>query len=132
LKHFSGHACPWAIVEFGGTAPYRHLFAGHGALPPLEGCFPAAHPLVGYAWLCVGLALYPVSRRLATGWTRAAFLAGTALGLVQVLRGAHFLSHVLWTAWTAWAIAIALLALCRWYGTRTAPAVAAARIGTVN
>ena len=130
LKHFSTHTCPWAIVDFGGSVPYRHLFAVHGSLPPLDGCFPAGHPLVGYAWLCVGLVLYPASRRLAKICTRTMFLIGTALGFVQVLRGAHFVSHVLWSAWTSWAIAIALLMLWRGYGLRTAPA--AARVGATS
>jgi membrane-associated PAP2 superfamily phosphatase len=87
---------------------------------------------VGYAWLCVGLALYAASSRLAAGWTRTVLAVGTALGLVQVLRGAHFLSHVLWSAWTAWAIAVALLALFRWHGLRTAAAPAAARVGAAR
>jgi membrane-associated PAP2 superfamily phosphatase len=29
---------------------------------------------------------------------------------VQVARGAHFASHVLWTAWVAWAVTLALAA----------------------
>jgi membrane-associated PAP2 superfamily phosphatase len=132
LKHFSGHGCPWALSDFGGSGPYRHLFTGRDGLPSLDGCFPAAHPLVGYAWLCVGLVLYPASRRVAKIWTRTAFVVGTALGFVQVLRGAHFVSHVLWSAWTAWTIAIALLMLCRWYGPNTAPAPDAARIGATS
>jgi membrane-associated PAP2 superfamily phosphatase len=31
---------------------------------------------------------------------------------VQILRGAHFLSHVLWSAWLVWAINVALAAAC--------------------
>jgi len=29
--------------------------------------------------------------------------AGFALGLAQQMRGAHFMSHTLWTAWLCWA-----------------------------
>jgi membrane-associated PAP2 superfamily phosphatase len=110
LKHFSTHACPWDISEFGGIAPYRHLFATHDALGPIHGCFPAAHPLVGYAWLCVGLVLYPSARRAALFATTVVLVAGTVLGIVQIMRGAHFLSHVLWTVWT---VDVALLAVYR-------------------
>jgi membrane-associated PAP2 superfamily phosphatase len=122
LKHFSAHACPWDLAEFGGTAPYHRLLSGPEALPPIEGCFPAAHPLVGYAWLCVGFALYPRAPRVALVSMGAALLTGTAAGAVQVMRGAHFLSHVLWTAWTVWALDVALLWL--WRARAKLPSVA--------
>ena len=118
VKHYSGHACPWDVVEFGGPAPYRPLLTPHEGLPPIEGCVPAAHPLVGYAWLCVAFALYPRAPRAARIAAWAALGIGTAAGAVQVMRGAHFVSHVLWTAWAVWAIDLAVLALCRLGGTR--------------
>ena len=117
-KHFGGHACPWDIADFGGIAPYRHLLEPHGALPPVHGCFPAAHPLVGYGWLGAAFVLLPCARRLARLATFVALTVGTALGFVQIARGAHFVSHVLWTAWTAWAVNLALLWLYRWIGAR--------------
>ena len=40
----------------------------------------------------------------------AAWIIGLAAGAVQVARGAHFVSHVLWTAWVAWAVTLALAA----------------------
>jgi membrane-associated PAP2 superfamily phosphatase len=122
LKHFSNHACPWEIADFGGFVPYRHLLAPHGALPPIEGCFPAAHPLAGYAWLSVAFALRPRAPQMASLAMRAVLVLGTVLGFVQIARGAHFLSHVLWSAWAVWGIDLALLALCRWPRLRAAPA----------
>ena len=59
LKHFSSHACPWDLAMFGGSATYHPLLGAAGRRPAVDGCFPAAHPLAGYAWLAVGLALYP-------------------------------------------------------------------------
>jgi membrane-associated PAP2 superfamily phosphatase len=110
LKHFSTHACPWDVTEFGGLAAYRPLFEAATEAMSVPGCMPAAHPLVGYAWLCVGLALYPASRAGArTAWLAAGTL-GTVFGFVQMARGAHFLSHVLWSAWVTWALELALLA----------------------
>ena len=32
----------------------------------------------------------------------SALLAGLALGLAQQMRGAHFMSHTLWSAWLCW------------------------------
>jgi membrane-associated PAP2 superfamily phosphatase len=109
LKHFSAHACPWDLAIFGGAAPYHSLFAVHAAAPNVNGCFPAAHPLAGYAWLAVGFALYPLARRRAWQSWAVAFALGTLLGGVQIARGAHFLSHVLWSAWVVWGVNLALL-----------------------
>jgi membrane-associated PAP2 superfamily phosphatase len=112
LKHFSTHACPWDLADFGGATAYRALFTGPVSLHAVGGCLPAAHPLSGYAWLSLGFALYPAARlRARQAWCLALAL-GTLLGLVQIARGAHFLSHVLWSAWGAWAVNLALLALC--------------------
>jgi membrane-associated PAP2 superfamily phosphatase len=111
LKHFSAHACPWDLALFGGTAVYQPLFGTAATTPVIHGCSPAAHPLVGYAWLGVGFALVPKARRAAWQAWAAAFALGTGFGIVQVLRGAHFLSHVLWSGWIVWAVNVALLAL---------------------
>jgi membrane-associated PAP2 superfamily phosphatase len=109
LKHFSSHACPWDLALFGGSADYQPLLGVHARAPNIDGCFPAAHPLAGYAWLALGFALYPVARRRAWQAWAAAFGLGTLFGAVQIARGAHFLSHVLWSAWIVWGVNLALL-----------------------
>lgn len=109
LKHFSRHACPWDLAIFGGSAVYQPLFGSHAAAPIVDGCFPAAHPLSGYAWLAVGFALYPIARRGAWLAWAVAFVCGTLFGAVQIVRGAHFLSHVLWSAWIVWGVNVVLL-----------------------
>jgi membrane-associated PAP2 superfamily phosphatase len=109
LKHFSSHACPWDLALFGGSAGYHPLLGVHARAPNIDGCFPAAHPLAGYAWLAVGFALYPLARRRAWQAWAAAFAFGTLFGVVQMARGAHFLSHVLWSAWIVWGVNLALL-----------------------
>jgi membrane-associated PAP2 superfamily phosphatase len=135
LKHFSDHACPWDLASFGGTATYRSLFSSAVAAPSIHGCFPAAHPLSGYAWLAAGLSLYPRAPRLARWWWSHALAVGTLFGAVQVARGAHFPSHVLWSAWVAWAVAIAALTACSSIPIRARaarpilPAAAAERLG---
>jgi membrane-associated PAP2 superfamily phosphatase len=112
LKHFSAHACPWDLAIFGGTATYQPLFGPTVAAQAVHGCSPAAHPLVGYAWLGIGFALLPTARRAAWRVWAAAFALGTLFGAVQMLRGAHFLSHVLWSAWLVWGFDVALVAVC--------------------
>jgi membrane-associated PAP2 superfamily phosphatase len=109
LKHFSSHACPWDLAIFGGSAVHHPLLGADAAAPKVEGCLPAAHPLAGYAWLAVGFALYPVARRPAWRAWAVAFALGSLFGGVQIVRGAHFLSHVLWSAWVVWGVNVALL-----------------------
>ncbi len=111
LKHFSAHACPWDLALFGGTAAYQPLFSGAAGPLLVRGCSPAAHPLVGYAWIGVGFAMAASGRRGAWLAWAVALALGTGFGIVQVVRGAHFLSHILWSAWTVWAVNVTLLAL---------------------
>ena len=96
LKQLSPCSCPWDMPEFGGLAPQ----AGR--------CLPAAHPLTGFALFGLALALRDEHPRAALGILAAAWLIGLAAGALQVARGAHFVSHVLWTAWVAWAVTLAL------------------------
>jgi membrane-associated PAP2 superfamily phosphatase len=112
LKHFSAHACPWDLAAFGGPAAYQPLFGAHAGAQVVRGCSPAAHPLVGYAWLGVGFALRPFARHAAWRTWALAFTLGTALGVVQMMRCAHFLSHVLWSAWVVWTVDVALMTAC--------------------
>lgn len=114
LKHFSGHPCPWDLAEFGHSLARSALFLSASSPPSIRGCWPAAHPVVGYAWMTVAIAFYPTARRRAWQLWVIAFALGSAFGLVQMARGAHFLSHVLWAAWGVWAVNMALLMLCCW------------------
>jgi membrane-associated PAP2 superfamily phosphatase len=96
LKHYSPVSCPWDLLEYGGKEPQ----AGR--------CLPAAHPLTGFALFGLYLALREGRRRAARAVLAAAWVIGLAAGGVQVARGAHFASHVLWTAWLAWAVTLLL------------------------
>jgi membrane-associated PAP2 superfamily phosphatase len=100
LKHFSPYSCPWDLPEFGG------------AKPEAGGCLPAAHPVSGFALFGLYLALES-ERHAARAVLWAGWLIGLGAGAVQVARGAHFASHVLWTAWVAWAVTLALAAAGR-------------------
>jgi membrane-associated PAP2 superfamily phosphatase len=96
LKHYSPVSCPWDLIEYGGKEPQ----AGR--------CLPAAHPLTGFSLFGLYLALRQQQRRAAGGVLAAAWIIGLAAGAIQVARGAHFASHVLWTAWVAWALTLLL------------------------
>lgn len=108
LKHFSSTSCPWALLEFGGRASH----VSHWRWGVADGgdgrCFPAAHASAGFSFMTTWFVWRRHAARMATWWLVGALLAGTAFGVAQQLRGAHFLSHTLWTAWiclaTGWAV----------------------------
>ncbi|MEN1957107.1 phosphatase PAP2 family protein [Luteimonas sp. MJ145] len=100
LKQLTAVHCPWDLVRYGGTA-----LPGDGG----GACFPAGHAAAGYAWLA--LAFVPATPRGRRIGLAAGLAAGLVFGLDQQLRGAHFLSHDLWSAALCWAVAVVVAAL---------------------
>lgn len=118
LKQASVAHCPWDLARYGGTEPYLRLFdalpfgvqAGH--------CLPAGHAssALWLVSLCVlGL---PLRVRTARAIAVAALAFGGAVGWMQQLRGAHFLTHTLWSAWIACAIVFVLVLVLQWQPAR--------------
>ncbi len=106
LKANSGTSCPWDLNEFGGVA--HHLSHWSGWLAPDGGagrCFPAGHASTGFAFVGGYFALRERLPGLARAWLIVFLVAGFGLGAVQQWRGAHFMSHTLWTAWLCWTAA---------------------------
>lgn len=105
FKYTSSTSCPWDLQEFGGVARY----VSHWAWGRLDGgsgrCFPAGHASAGFAFVGGFFALRHSRPRAARWWLIAAVSAGLALGLAQQVRGAHFMSHTLWTGWLCWCVA---------------------------
>jgi membrane-associated PAP2 superfamily phosphatase len=105
IKHDLAVSCPWEFAPYGGELAYvsvwQQLWLRTGA-----GCFPAAHATAGYAWVCV----YFAGRALAAPWAKKALLAAVLLGVLlggaQQLRGAHFISHDLWSLAVCWLVAL--------------------------
>lgn len=113
LRELSAHSCPWDLAQFGGTAQWFPVFGEVPAAPGPGRCLPAAHASTGFALFALYFALRDERPRLARWALAAAWLLGLAAAGVQVARGAHFVSHGLWTAWVAWALNIGLYALIR-------------------
>lgn len=111
LKSLTNRHCPWEVLEFGGFAPYLGLLQPGPTDIKAGVCFPAGHAAAGFLWMVWGVALRPAGRlwsRLALG---LGLVFGAGLGVVRLFQGAHFLSHVFWSAWFAWALSLALAAL---------------------
>jgi membrane-associated PAP2 superfamily phosphatase len=113
LKQASQTSCPWDLAEFGGVGTYvQHWVWWRGDGGPGH-CFPAGHASAAFAFAGGFFALRPVSFRLASRCLAVALAAGLVLGLAQQFRGAHFMSHTLWTAWLCWVAALSVDAMAR-------------------
>lgn len=108
LKRISRTSCPWDVVDYGGTVPW----VSHWAFSVADGgpghCFPSGHAVAAFAFLVPALAWRQQHPRAARAAVVAVLAAGALFGAVQLMRGAHYLSHVLWSAWLCAAIAVAV------------------------
>lgn len=111
-KALSARHCPWDIDEFGGVVSYTRLLEPIASDTPAGHCFPAGHASTGFALMAFYFAAYASRKRRAA---RHALLIGIAagllLGLGRVLQGAHFASHVLWSALICWTVMVLLYVL---------------------
>lgn len=103
VKQRSNIFCPSEIRRYGGDVPYIKVVECYPPddRPARKGdCFPAGHASGGFALLAVaGLARtrrgfwLGVALGLGAGWT---------MGLYQMFKGSHYLSHTVVTMFVAW------------------------------
>jgi membrane-associated PAP2 superfamily phosphatase len=118
IKHFSLTSCPWDLVEFGGRAAY----VSHWQMGLSDGgsghCFPSGHASSAFAFLAGYFVLRPHHRSAAQLWLLAVCALGVLYGAAQMMRGAHYASHTLWTAWLSWTLTATSYHMSRrWLGT---------------
>jgi len=116
LKLLTNVDCPWDLAPFGGRFPYVQLFADRPDALRLGRCFPAAHASSGYALLALYFVFRERNPRLAKLGLAVGLLTGLTFGLAQQARGAHFVSHDLWSAFLVWAVTLSVYALA--FGAR--------------
>lgn len=122
LKRASATSCPWDLAEFGGQARWVSHWAWRVADGGPGHFFPSGHAVAAFAFLGVYF-LWRDHDASRARWALAGVgVAGLLLGGAQVARGAHFPSHVGWSAWVCWVIAAGASA---WQGWRARRAVAA-------
>lgn len=125
LKNIDSTSCPWDLAEFGGTA----IYVSHWQWGRFDGgtgrCFPAGHASAAFCFLPGYFWLREKTPRAARIWLIVTLVAGFTLGLAQQVRGAHYLSHTLWTGWICWTMAALIHGLLEYRKTRRARAPAA-------
>lgn len=108
LKHWTNVDCPWDLLRYGGHKAYYGILSARPSTVAHGECFPAGHASAGYAW--VALYFFALGECPRWRWWALGFALGLggAFGLAQQLRGAHFLSHDVWTLMICWLVALAL------------------------
>lgn len=110
-------ACPWSLAEYGGSKVHFKMAAWlSGLIPAGVGaghCWPSGHAAGAFGM--IGLYFVMRTRGHETALPLLFVLVGWGAlsGWAQIARGAHFISHVLWSAAICWAVAVSLLPLLR-------------------
>lgn len=104
LKGASIHHCPWDLAGYGGYAPHLSLFDALPASIEPGHCFPGGHASGGFALIALYFGLRDDRKQLANAALTGALMLGFIMGWGQTMRGAHFLSHTLWSALVVWLV----------------------------
>lgn len=125
LKRVTDTSCPWDLTLFGGQMPYvPHWLVGVRDGGPGH-CFPAGHPVNAFAFVGLYFQWRGHHPRRARAALLVVVIAGAVLGATQVMRGAHFASHVGWSACVCWTLAGSAAAIqTRLWSTARATATA--------
>ena len=112
LKSQSMHACPWDLTQYGGSSIYYPMLASLPSDKVGGHCWPGGHASGGFALMAFFFAFrltYPI---FAVTSLVSSIMLGLVMGWAQMIRGAHFLSHSLWSAWVVWLVLVILSACC--------------------
>jgi membrane-associated PAP2 superfamily phosphatase len=111
LKRISTSHCPWDLQRYGGFAPYVRLLEWMPAGVNPGHCMPGGHASSAMWLVAVAAFWWPHDRRKAVAVALLMLAFGISVGWMQQLRGAHFLTHTLWTAWIACAMVLVIYSM---------------------
>jgi len=104
LKQLSSTSCPWDLAQFGGVGRY----VSHWRFGMVDGgpgrCFPSGHATAAFGFLAGWFVLRNHHPQAARWWLAGVLFFGLVFGMAQLVRGAHYASHTLWTAWLCFVI----------------------------
>ena len=113
FKRISPVPCPWDILRYGGDLPYLPTFE-YAFGPASSGhCFPAGHASGGFILFALYFVSLPFTHKPLARFLLPGIVVGWIFALGQQSRGAHFLSHDVWTMSICWFGALALFLLFR-------------------
>ena len=103
LKHYTNTYCPNQVALYGGAMPYTKLTQPYPAnfTPEKKGkCYPAGHATSGFGFMA--LFFFFIARR--NRWLGLGFglSLGWFMGVFQMMRGEHYLSHTVATMLLGW------------------------------
>jgi membrane-associated PAP2 superfamily phosphatase len=101
LKQASDSHCPWDLARYGGAQPYVRLFESLPFGASAGHCLPAGHASTSLWLVALAVCWLPGNPRKAAAVAAVGLAIGFAMGWMQQLRGAHFLTHTLWSVWIA-------------------------------
>ena len=104
FKSLSMHGCPSDLSLYGGDLPLFSLFAHLPAGIKAGHCFPGGHASAGFSLMAFYFAFQESKPDFARAMLLLSLVVGFAMGWAQMMRGAHFMSHNLWSAWLVWLV----------------------------
>ncbi len=118
LKSVTHVDCPWDLQRYGGSRLYYFIPDIHQSTYKFGRCFPSGHASGGYG--LIGLYFFFFHYQPCWKWLGLgiALFTGLVYGFTQQLRGAHFLSHDLWTLYICWLTALLTYYLFFKYNTQ--------------
>lgn len=102
LKSWTHVDCPWDLLRYGGENPYVAIFDAHPGTFEFNRGFPASHSCSAFMWVCLYFFFLVVNPKYCKHGLIFGLVLGALYGLGQQLRGAHFLSHDLWSLAICW------------------------------
>src|SRR3546814_431106 len=118
IKQATIKAGPGDLQRYGGGSAYVELgdaaVRASGVRP--DHCFPGAHSSSAFAFFGLYFLALRYRRAAARRVLALVLLTGLSFAATQWLRGAHFVSHDLWSAAIGWLVAVLALPLL---GNRT-------------
>jgi membrane-associated PAP2 superfamily phosphatase len=118
FRRYSASSCPCDWAAFGGANTGGGAWVSHWNLWLTDGgpgkCFPSGHASAGFAFIAMFFTINKHNVTVARSYAAIVLIIGLFLGLVQQMRGAHFLSHTLWTGFTCWALCLAIDMAASW------------------
>ncbi|MEY2862512.1 MAG: hypothetical protein RLY58_219 [Pseudomonadota bacterium] len=126
LKATSAHSCPWHLTVYGGSGGVEYPLFGTPMGDAGQGkCLPGGHAAGGFGVMAFYFVARAAGIRSAWRYAWAGAVLGMGMGMTQMMRGAHFLSHNLWSCWVVWSVLLVIFAVMQRLALRHGRSLAA-------